>query len=182
MTKAATSCLNHPVRLADLPVRGRGRGAVRHDPRRRPWPSVSGYVGGWVDGVIMRIADIQMTFPSIMVAMLLYGIGKGLIPPDLRDEMAIWVLDHLHRPVRMGSVRPDRPRRHDGGAAEGIRAGGPPHRAHPLEHHGPAHSAECDRTDPGDRHDQPGTGDHRGSDPELPGRGCAEDTSRPSAR
>ncbi len=40
----------------------------------------------------MRVADIQMTFPSIMVAMLLYGIGKGLIPPDLRDEMAIWVL------------------------------------------------------------------------------------------
>jgi ABC-type dipeptide/oligopeptide/nickel transport system permease subunit len=41
---------------------------------------LSGYVGGWVDGLIMRIADIQMTFPSIMVAMLLYGIGKGLIP------------------------------------------------------------------------------------------------------
>ena len=53
---------------------------------------LSGYVGGWLDGIIMRIADIQMTFPSIMVAMLLYGIGKGLIPPDLRDEMAIWVL------------------------------------------------------------------------------------------
>lgn len=53
---------------------------------------IAGYVGGWVDGLIMRIADIQMTFPSIMIAMLLYGIGKGLIPPDLRDEMAIWVL------------------------------------------------------------------------------------------
>ncbi len=53
---------------------------------------VSGYVGGWLDAVIMRIADIQMTFPSIMIAMLLYGIGKGLTPPDLRDEMAIWVL------------------------------------------------------------------------------------------
>lgn len=53
---------------------------------------VSGYIGGWIDSLIMRIADIQMTFPSIMVAMLLYGIGKGLIAPDLRDEMAIWVL------------------------------------------------------------------------------------------
>lgn len=53
---------------------------------------IAGYVGGWLDGLIMRVADIQMTFPSIMIAMLLYGIGKGLIPPDLRDEMAIWVL------------------------------------------------------------------------------------------
>ncbi|HSG03231.1 MAG TPA: ABC transporter permease [Marinobacterium sp.] len=53
---------------------------------------ISGYLGGWVDNVIMRVADVQMTFPSIMVAMLLYGIGKGIIPPDLRDEMAIWVL------------------------------------------------------------------------------------------
>ncbi|WP_420550013.1 ABC transporter permease [Curvivirga sp.] len=53
---------------------------------------ISGYLGGWVDGVIMRIADIQMTFPSIMVAMLLYGVGKGLTPPDLRDEMALVVL------------------------------------------------------------------------------------------
>jgi len=53
---------------------------------------VSGYMGGWIDGLIMRIADIQMTFPSIMVAMLLYGVGKGLIPPNMRDEMAIWVL------------------------------------------------------------------------------------------
>ncbi|HSG99308.1 MAG TPA: ABC transporter permease, partial [candidate division Zixibacteria bacterium] len=53
---------------------------------------IAGYVGGWIDGLIMRIADIQLTFPSIMVAMLLYGIGKGILPPALRDEMAIWVL------------------------------------------------------------------------------------------
>ena len=53
---------------------------------------IAGYVGGWVDGLIMRVADVQLTFPSIMVAMLLFGIGKGLVPLDLRDEMAIWVL------------------------------------------------------------------------------------------
>lgn len=53
---------------------------------------IAGYIGGWIDGLIMRIADIQLTFPSIMVAMLLYGIGKGLVPVDLRNEMAIWVL------------------------------------------------------------------------------------------
>jgi peptide/nickel transport system permease protein len=53
---------------------------------------ISGYIGGWIDGLIMRIADVQLTFPSIMVAMMIYGIGKGLTPVDLRDEMAIWVL------------------------------------------------------------------------------------------
>ena len=53
---------------------------------------VAWYVGGWLDNLIMRIADVQLTFPSIMVAMLLFGIGKGLLPPDMRDEMAIWVL------------------------------------------------------------------------------------------
>lgn len=53
---------------------------------------VSGYLGGWIDAVIMRAADIQMTFPSIMVAMLLYGVGRGLVPPQLHDEMALWIL------------------------------------------------------------------------------------------
>ncbi len=40
----------------------------------------------------MRIADIQLTFPSILIAMLIFGVAKGLTPPELRDQMAIWVL------------------------------------------------------------------------------------------
>lgn len=53
---------------------------------------IAGYVGGWADAVIMRVADIQLTFPSILVAMLIFGVAKGLTPPELRDQMAIWVL------------------------------------------------------------------------------------------
>ncbi len=53
---------------------------------------VAGYVGGWVDGVIMRIADVQLTFPSILIALLIFGIARGVIPPAYREEMAIWVL------------------------------------------------------------------------------------------
>ena len=53
---------------------------------------LAGYVGGWVDNLIMRIADIQLTFPSILIAMLIFGVLRGIIPPDLRDEMAILVL------------------------------------------------------------------------------------------
>ena len=53
---------------------------------------LAGYVGGWLDHLIMRIADIQLTFPSILIAMLIFGVLRGIIPPDLRDEMAIAVL------------------------------------------------------------------------------------------
>lgn len=53
---------------------------------------IAGYVGGWVDTLIMRVADIQLTFPSILVALLIFGIARGLTPPELRDQMAIWVL------------------------------------------------------------------------------------------
>ena len=37
---------------------------------------VAGFVGGWIDSFIVRFADIQMTFPSILVAMLIYGVAK----------------------------------------------------------------------------------------------------------
>lgn len=53
---------------------------------------IAGYIGGWLDNLIMRFADIQMTFPSILVAMLIFGVARGILPPELRDEMAITVL------------------------------------------------------------------------------------------
>ncbi|MEM8812389.1 MAG: ABC transporter permease [Pseudomonadota bacterium] len=53
---------------------------------------VAGYVGGWVDTIIMRIADVQLTFPAILVAMLIFGVAKVFTPIHLRDQMAIWVL------------------------------------------------------------------------------------------
>jgi peptide/nickel transport system permease protein len=53
---------------------------------------LAGYRGGWIEALIMRIADIQMTFPSILIAVLIFGVARGLLPPDLRDELAISVL------------------------------------------------------------------------------------------
>ena len=53
---------------------------------------IAGYRGGWTDTVIMRIADVQLTFPSILVAMLIFGIAKGITPVEYRDQVAIWVL------------------------------------------------------------------------------------------
>lgn len=53
---------------------------------------VAGYAGGWVGTLIMRVADVQLTFPAILVAMLIFGIAKGVVPAGARDEVAIWVL------------------------------------------------------------------------------------------
>ena len=53
---------------------------------------LAGYVGGWTETIIMRVADVQLTFPAILVAMLIFGIAKGVTPVEYRDQMAIWVL------------------------------------------------------------------------------------------
>jgi len=53
---------------------------------------VSGYVGGKTDAFIMRIADIQLSFPAILVALLLFGGIKSVLPPAERQDLAIWVL------------------------------------------------------------------------------------------
>ena len=53
---------------------------------------IAGYAGGWTETVIMRVADVQLTFPAILVAMLIFGVAKGFTPVEYRDQMAIWVL------------------------------------------------------------------------------------------
>lgn len=53
---------------------------------------LAGYLGGWTETIIMRTADVQLTFPAILVAMLIFGVAKGITPPEYRDQVAIWVL------------------------------------------------------------------------------------------
>ena len=53
---------------------------------------VSGYFGGTVDALIMRIADVQLTFPAILVALLIDGVVRGLISVQRHDEIAIYVI------------------------------------------------------------------------------------------
>ncbi|MGR3634669.1 MAG: ABC transporter permease [Shimia sp.] len=53
---------------------------------------IAGYVGGWIETIIMRAADVQLTFPAILVAMLIFGVAKGITPIEHQDKMAIWVL------------------------------------------------------------------------------------------
>lgn len=53
---------------------------------------IAGYRGGWLDSLLMRVADVQLTFPSILLALLIFGVARGFIPPAYREAMAIWVL------------------------------------------------------------------------------------------
>lgn len=53
---------------------------------------LAGYRGGWLDSAIMRVADVQLSFPAILIALMIFGIARGVIPPAHREQMAIWVL------------------------------------------------------------------------------------------
>ena len=53
---------------------------------------ISGYLGGKVDAIIMRFADVQQTIPGILLAILINGIGRAILPIDMRDDFAIYVV------------------------------------------------------------------------------------------
>lgn len=53
---------------------------------------VSGYFGGHIDAIIMRIADVQLTFPAILVALLLGGIADAALPEHTRASVSLLVL------------------------------------------------------------------------------------------
>ena len=53
---------------------------------------LAGYLGGWLDTVIMRLADVQLAIPAILIALMINGVVAILLPPQLQNEMAIYVL------------------------------------------------------------------------------------------
>jgi peptide/nickel transport system permease protein len=53
---------------------------------------VAGYVGGVTDTIIMRIADVQLTFPAILTALLIDGVARALAGPQAYDEIVFFVL------------------------------------------------------------------------------------------
>jgi len=52
---------------------------------------VAGYVGGAVDGLIMRIADVQLTFPAILIALIVNGVAKSVFGNRL-DAISMLIL------------------------------------------------------------------------------------------
>ena len=53
---------------------------------------ISGYVGGRFDAFVMRVADIQLSFPSILIALLIDGVARGVLPRNMHEELAFYVL------------------------------------------------------------------------------------------
>ena len=53
---------------------------------------ISGYFGGAIDAFFMRIADVMLSFPTILVALLVSGIVRGILPREMHDNAALVVL------------------------------------------------------------------------------------------
>nr|WP_294551469.1 ABC transporter permease [uncultured Rhodopila sp.] len=52
----------------------------------------AGYAGGLLDTVLMRVADVQLTFPSILTALLVDGVISAALPRTMRDALQIDVI------------------------------------------------------------------------------------------
>ena len=52
----------------------------------------AGYFGGRFDAIVMRIADIQLALPAILTALLIDGIARGVLPPEVQQDVRVAVL------------------------------------------------------------------------------------------
>jgi peptide/nickel transport system permease protein len=53
---------------------------------------LSGFVGGVTDAFIMRVAEIQLSFPVILTALLIDGVIRGVLNVEKSGELAYWIL------------------------------------------------------------------------------------------
>ena len=52
---------------------------------------LAGFVGGWLDAFLMRLCDVMLSFPAILVALLIAGVGRALFP-NAHEALAFGVL------------------------------------------------------------------------------------------
>lgn len=53
---------------------------------------LAGYAGGLTDTLLMRIADVQLTFPSILTALLVDGVISAALPRTMRESLQLYVI------------------------------------------------------------------------------------------
>jgi peptide/nickel transport system permease protein len=53
---------------------------------------IAGYVGGKLDAFIMRVADVQLSFPAILIALLIDGVARAVLSRDAQGPVALFVL------------------------------------------------------------------------------------------
>jgi len=52
----------------------------------------AGYFGGVLDALVMRVADVQLSFPAILIALLIDGVARIALPAEAHDSIAVPVL------------------------------------------------------------------------------------------
>lgn len=52
----------------------------------------AGYLGGRFDSIVMRIADVQLSLPAILTALLVDGVARGILPRDQHEDLLLIVL------------------------------------------------------------------------------------------
>ena len=52
---------------------------------------LAGFVGGWVDTALMRLCDVMLSFPPILIALLIAGVGRAVFP-NAQASLAFGVL------------------------------------------------------------------------------------------
>ena len=53
---------------------------------------LAGYAGGAIDSAIMRVGDVQLSFPAILIALIIDGVARGFLPAAAHDRLALFVL------------------------------------------------------------------------------------------
>ncbi len=53
---------------------------------------VAGYAGGVADSALMRVADVQLSFPAILIALLTDGVVSAALPKNLHEQVQIYVI------------------------------------------------------------------------------------------
>jgi peptide/nickel transport system permease protein len=53
---------------------------------------VAGWRGGIAEALIMRIADVQLSFPAILIALLIDGVARSVLPREVQSEITLYVL------------------------------------------------------------------------------------------
>jgi hypothetical protein len=138
---------------------------------------LSGFVGGRLDAFIMRVCDVMLSFPAILVALLIDGVGRAMFP-NAHETLAFAVLIlaisltgwvKYARTVR-GTTMVERQKEY----VQAARVIGVP-----SAHHAPPRAAQRAGAGAGAGHHRRGAGrDHRGH-AVLPGRGRAADQPQP---
>ena len=92
----------------------------------------AGYAGGWVDALIMRIVDLQLSFPSILIALVLLAVlGQGVDKIVIALVTVQWA--YYARTVRGAALVEKRKEYVDAALCLALQ---------PLAHRLPAHPAE----------------------------------------